>query len=254
MVGILRIMEKEILEKLTAIEKANDIEILFAVESGSRAWGFASPDSDYDIRFVYKHKKEWYLNLWEQKDTIDFMTEDDLDGVGWDIRKALKLLSKSNASFSGWLFSPIVYKANEKFLNELKELAKANFNPVAGFHHFHAMNKGFEETLGTDKMTLKSFFYTIRTALCANWIAKKHTIPPVYFKDLYVLVNEKHHSIINELITLKATHIEKSTAPVKEELITLVRNIIEENNELRKSLPNKKATHKAFNEFFLKYV
>lgn len=247
-------MEKRILEKLSEIEKANAIEIVFAVESGSRAWGFASPDSDYDICFVYKNKKEWYLNLWEQKDTIDFMTEDDLDGVGWDIKKALKLLAKSNASFSGWLFSPIIYKADEEFIKELKELANINFNPVAGFHHFHAMNKGFEETLGTDKMTLKSFFYTIRTALCANWIAKKHTVPPVYFKELYELVDEKYNSTINELIKLKSTRIEKSKETVKEELILLVRSIIEENNRLRKSLPNTKATHKEFNEFFLKYV
>ena len=75
-------MKTKILEKLEAIEREKDIEILFAVESGSRAWGFASPDSDYDIRFVYKHKKDWYLNLWETKDTIEFMTEDDLDGSG----------------------------------------------------------------------------------------------------------------------------------------------------------------------------
>ncbi len=247
-------MEKRILEKLKEIEEANNIEILFAVESGSRAWGFASPDSDYDIRFVYKHKKEWYLNLWEQKDTIDFMTEDDLDGVGWDLKKALKLLSKSNASFTGWLFSPIIYKADESFLTELKELAKENFNPVAGFYHFNSMNKGFEETLGTKKMTLKSFFYTIRTALCANWIAKKHTVPPVEFKSLYELVDEKYHTTIDDLIALKANRIEKSKETVNEELILLVRSIIEENNTLRKELLNTKANHKEFNAFFLKYV
>ena len=115
----LEIMKTKILEKLKAIEREKNIEILFAVESGSRAWGFASPDSDYDIRFVYKHKKDWYLNLWETKDTIEFMTEEDLDGSGWDIRKALKLLAKSNASFTGWLFSPIVYRAESSFLEEI---------------------------------------------------------------------------------------------------------------------------------------
>ncbi|WBX78047.1 nucleotidyltransferase domain-containing protein [Tenacibaculum ovolyticum] len=113
-------MEKKILEYLVNLEREKDIEILFAVESGSRAWGFASPDSDYDIRFVYKHKREWYLNLWEQKDSIQFMTDDDLDGSGWDIRKALQLLSKSNASFLGWLFSPVIYRAEEIFLKRLK--------------------------------------------------------------------------------------------------------------------------------------
>lgn len=118
----IEIMRKEILNKLKQIEQDKSIEILFAVESGSRAWGFASPDSDYDIRFVYKHSKDWYLNLWEQTDTIQFITEDDLDGSGWDIRKALRLLAKSNASFTGWLFSPIVYRADSDFLNEIKKL------------------------------------------------------------------------------------------------------------------------------------
>lgn len=247
-------MEKRILEYLSQVEKENNIEILFAVESGSRAWGFASPDSDYDIRFVYKHKKDWYLNLWETKDTIEFMTEDELDGSGWDIRKALRLLAKSNASFTGWLFSPIVYRANDEFLNELRNLAETNFNPISGFHHFHAMNKGFEETLGTDKMTLKSFFYTIRTALCTNWIAKKNTIPPVYFKEMYELVEQSYYSKIDELIQLKGERIEKSKEHVKEELITLVRNIIVENNSLKNNLANKKANQEAFNAFFLKHV
>ncbi len=247
-------MEKRILEHLAQIEKERNIEILFAVESGSRAWGFASPDSDYDIRFVYKHNKEWYLNLWETKDTIEFMTEDDLDGSGWDIRKALRLLAKSNASFTGWLFSPVVYRANEQFLEELKQLANENFNPIAGFHHFHAMNKGFEETLGTDKMTLKSFFYTIRTALCANWIAKKNAIPPVYFKEMYELLPTDYHAKIDAVIQLKSERIEKSTDPVSEELITLVRQIIAENNSLRDSLQHTKANQEAFNSFFFKYV
>ena len=115
-------MKTKIRNKLSEIERDKNIEILFAVESGSRAWGFASPDSDYDIRFVYKHKKEWYLNLWEQKDSIQFMTDNDLlDGSGWDVRKALRLLAKSNASFTGWLFSPIVYRADNAFLNEMKQ-------------------------------------------------------------------------------------------------------------------------------------
>ncbi|PKH52199.1 nucleotidyltransferase domain-containing protein [Tenacibaculum sp. Bg11-29] len=247
-------MGKRILEHLEKIEKDNNIEILLAVESGSRAWGFASPDSDYDIRFVYKHKTAWYLNLWEQKDTIEFMTEDDLDGVGWDIRKALRLLSKSNASFTGWLFSPVVYKSDAVFLKEIKQLANDNFNPVAGFYHFHSMNKGFEETLGTESMTLKSFFYTIRTALCVNWIVKKNTIPPVCFKYLYELVDENFHGKIDELIQLKSKRIEKSTENVAEELIDLVRVIIAENNSLKSSLTNKKSNPNKFNAFFLKYI
>ncbi|CAM1356545.1 nucleotidyltransferase domain-containing protein [Tenacibaculum halocynthiae] len=247
-------MEKRILEYLANLEREKDIEILFAVESGSRAWDFASPDSDYDIRFVYKHKREWYLNLWEQKDTIQFMTDDDLDGSGWDIRKALQLLSKSNASFLGWLFSSVVYRADEVFLQDIKELASSNFNPVSGFYHYHSMNKGFEEKLGTSEMTIKSFFYAIRTALCANWIVKNKTIPPVLLREMYSLLEEKYQKKLDDLILLKSKNIEKSTLNIDNDLINLVKNIVEENNEMKNSLLNTKPNKEDFNRFFIKNV
>ena len=250
----IEIMKEKILNKLSEIERDKNIEILFAVESGSRAWGFASPDSDYDIRFVYKHPKDWYLNLWDQKDSIEFMTEDDLDGSGWDIRKALKLLAKSNASFTGWLFSPIVYRADEHFLNELKKVANANFSPISGFYHFHSMNKNFEETLGSNAMTLKSFFYAIRTALCANWIYKKESIPPVLFREMYSLIDNSYHSKLDALIALKSERIEKSNDPVAIELINLVKEIVNENNSIKDTLVNKKPNPNDFNKLFLKTV
>lgn len=247
-------METKIKEKLKEVSTSKNIEVLFAVESGSRAWGFASPDSDYDIRFVYKHKTSWYLNLWEQKDSIEFMTKDDLDGAGWDIRKALKLLAKSNASFIDWLFSPIVYAANEDFLNELRTLAKITFNPVAGFHHYHSMSKRFEETLANENLILKSFFYALRTALCAKWILKNETIPPVAFKELLVLVAIEYHSEIEELIQIKHKSKEKDNTIVSKKLIVLVKDIINENHRLKNSLPNIKSEAKLFNELFLKTI
>ena len=247
-------MKEQILNKLEEIESDKKIEILFAVESGSRAWGFASPDSDYDIRFVYKHNKDWYLNLWEQKDSIQFMTEEDLDGSGWDVRKALKLLAKSNASFLGWLFSPIVYRENPIFLNEIKELAANNFNPVSGFYHYHSMNRGFEETLGSDKMTLKSFFYAIRTALSAKWVYEKNTIPPVFFKELYPLIDSEYHGMLDDLILLKSKHIEKSNEPVDPVLIELVKQLVKENDSVKNDLINRKPKPEEFNNLFLKTI
>lgn len=247
-------MKTKILNKLSEIEKEKNIDILFAVESGSRAWGFASPDSDYDIRFVYKHKQEWYLNLWEKTDTIQFMTEDDLDGSGWDVRKALKLLAKSNASFTGWLFSPIIYRADEDFLKEIKALANNNFNPVAGFYHFHSMNKNFEDTLGSEKMTLKSFFYAIRTALCANWVYKNETIPPVLFREMYSLIDSSFHSQLDDLIKLKSERIEKSNEPVDGNLIDLVKQVVDENNRVKDQLITRKSNPDEFNKLFLKTI
>lgn len=247
-------MEKEILKKLKEIEIEKNIDILFAVESGSRAWGFASPDSDYDIRFVYKHKKDWYLNLWDQKDTIEFMTDLELDGSGWDIRKSLRLLSKSNASFLSWLFSPVVYRGDNLLIEEFRELAIKNFNPVSGFYHYHSMNKGFEKTLGKNKMTLKSFFYTIRTALCAHWIYKTETIPPVDFKELYPLIDKRFHSMLDDLIQEKSKIVEAGSAVVSEDLLALVKAVIKENEAIKNELKPKDPCYEDFNRFFLKTV
>lgn len=247
-------MKTRILEKLAEIERAHNIEILFAVESGSRAWGFASPDSDYDIRFVYKRKLDDYLNLWEMKDTIQFMTEDDLDGSGWDVRKALSLLSKSNASFLGWLFSPIVYINRGPVLEQMKTLAKDNFSPVSGFYHYHSMNKGFDDLLGSEEMTLKSFFYAMRTALCAKWILVNQSIPPVLFTELYSLLSEGEENMLNELIEVKSKAIEKAKNPIDDRLIVLAHNVVLYNNGNKDRVLSKKPNKEAFNSFFVNLV
>lgn len=247
-------MKTRILEKLTEIERAYNIEILFAVESGSRAWGFASPDSDYDIRFVYKRKLDDYLNLWETKDTIQFMTEDELDGSGWDVRKALALLSKSNASFLGWLFSPIVYIDRGLVLEQMKTLAKNNFSPVSGFYHYHSMKKGFDDLLGSEEMTLKSFFYAMRTALSAKWILVNQSIPPVLFTELYSLLSESEENMLNELIEVKSKAIEKAKDPIDDRLIVLAHNVVLYNNGNKDRVLSKKPNKEAFNSFFVNLV
>lgn len=100
-------MKAKILQRLSEIESKYDVKVLLAVESGSRAWGFASKDSDYDVRFVYMHKKDWYLCLIEGRDVIEELDSDGvLDMAGWDIRKALILMGKGNCAFAEWLNSP----------------------------------------------------------------------------------------------------------------------------------------------------
>ncbi|XOV66321.1 MAG: DNA polymerase beta superfamily protein [Fluviicola sp.] len=247
-------MKNKILQKLKEVEREHNVCVLFAVESGSRAWGFASPDSDYDIRFVYVRPKEAYLSLWESRDTIQFMTEDDLDGSGWDLRKATKLLAKTNASFLGWLFSPIVYLDREDTLEEMKQLARENFNPVAGFYHYHSMNKGFDELLDTEDMTLKSYFYAIRTALCANWIVLNESVPPVAFRELYSLVSEGEAQLLDALIMVKAEAKEKHKISVDPKLIALAKRVVLENNEKQNEVGSRKVDVKAFDSFFIKQV
>src|SRR4030095_590913 len=103
---------ESIRHKLADIERAEDVRILFAVESGSRAWGFPSPDSDYDVRFLYVHKADWYLSIDPRRDVIELPIEGEFDINGWDLRKALQLLIKSNPVLLEWLRSPVLYRGD----------------------------------------------------------------------------------------------------------------------------------------------
>lgn len=212
-------MKEKILEKLKEIEISKNVEILFAVESGSRAWGFASPDSDYDIRFIYKHKPEYYLSLWEKPDVIEFMTEDDLDGSGWDLRKTVKLLAKSNAPLIEWLFSPIVYFKNDDFAKQMQDLAVECFSPIAVLHHYLGTTKNFMDVCEMEEVKLKSYFYALRTALAGKWIIENNTFPPVAFADLLPIAPQNIQEKIIELQAIKASQDEKYLHP-KEVLIT----------------------------------
>lgn len=177
-------MQTIIRNQLKDIERNKSVEILYAVESGSRAWGFASPDSDYDIRFIYKHDLEYYLSLWDKPDTIEFMTAEDLDGSGWDLRKTVKLVAKSNASLLEWLHSPVVYYENEDFMSALRNLARDTFSPIACMHHYLGTTKTFMLACMQEHVKLKSYFYALRTALAGKWIIENNTFPPVDFMEL----------------------------------------------------------------------
>lgn len=212
-------MKEKILQKLKEIEAQKDIKILFACESGSRAWGFASPDSDYDVRFIYKHDLNYYLSLWDKTDVIEFMTEDDLDGSGWDLRKTVKLLAKSNAPLLEWLYSPVVYYQDEAFVKQMKDLAIECFSPIASLHHYLGTTKNFMEACQAEEVKLKSYFYALRTALAGKWIIEKNSFPPVAFVELLSIAPLDVQEKVLELMEIKAVQDEKYLHP-KEVLIT----------------------------------
>ena len=212
-------MPTKILQQLQQIERDKGVTILYAVESGSRAWGFASPDSDYDIRFIYRYELDHYLSLWEQPDVIEFMTKDDLDGSGWDVRKALTLLAKSNAPLLEWLYSPVVYCENEVFATQMRALAQDCFSPVACLHHYLGTTKKFMAVCEQDQVKLKSYFYALRTALAGKWIIEHNSFPPVAFMDLLPIAPQHIQEKIQELMALKAQQVEGYLHP-KELLIT----------------------------------
>jgi len=154
---------QEINNQLAELKERKQIKILFAVESGSRAWGFPSPDSDYDIRIIYMHEPDWYLSINDKKDTIDYFHGELLDVNGWDIRKTLRLLRKSNATPFEWAQSPIIYEEEGNFRSNLLDLAKQFFQPRHNVNHYKgiAKNNYLSKTESKD-IKLKKLFYVIR--------------------------------------------------------------------------------------------
>ncbi|HYM85869.1 MAG TPA: nucleotidyltransferase domain-containing protein, partial [Pseudoxanthomonas sp.] len=170
----------------------HDVQIVFACESGSRGWGFSSPDSDYDARFVYVHRQPWYLTVNEktgpgqpQRDVIELPIDDELDVSGWDLRKALRLLSKSNPTLSEWLRSPIVYRQDSTISAGLVRLVDEFYSPIAAWHHYFSMAKGnFRGYLKGDRVRTKKYLYVLRPVLACQWIESQAGPPPMAFERL----------------------------------------------------------------------
>lgn len=190
---------------LQIIEQEYAVKILLAVESGSRAWGFESKNSDWDVRFIYIHRPEWYFKVDAQRDVIEKMSGD-LDMVGWELRKALALLKRSNPSLFEWLNSPIVYYEDKEFVRRIQEVASDFFNPaVLMYHYLHIYKKHDERYLQKEDCSMKRFLYYLRGILACKWIEANKTVPPVPFDRLVsATVDDKEiRAKIDELIRLK---------------------------------------------------
>lgn len=207
-------IDKVIQKKLQTIENEEQVEILFAIESGSRAWGFESPDSDYDVRFIYVRKETEYLRLDSVRDVIEWQLDDVLDVNGWDLQKALRLLYKSNPVFFEWLYSPIVYRTSEQHVR-LQELSKEYFSRTKLFYHYwHMANNNYRETLRGNEVKLKKYFYVLRPIWAAQWITEIGTVPPVLFSALKnQCCPPSLNKIIDSLLQQKIDTPEKDTIP-----------------------------------------
>jgi predicted nucleotidyltransferase len=243
-------MQHLINQKLSSLEAEHQVKIIFACESGSRAWGFASPDSDYDIRFIYKNNPNWYLSLWQHKDTIEFMTAEDLDGSGWDLAKALRLLAKSNMALYEWIYSPVQYQADSNFLQGLYPLAETCFSPVAAMYHYLSTTKGFLDAVRQDHIRLKHLFYALRTALCGKWIVEFKTMPPVAFEELLVLVDDDMKAQIHELIHIKSQQGEKYLHLKNKHVDAYLTELVHFNETHARGLPAGEKASEALDDFF----
>lgn len=180
-----------ILSELQLLEVRHGVRVLLAVESGSRAWGFASPDSDYDVRLVYLRPPAAYMRLEKTRDVIEWKLDDALDINGWDISKFLRLMRASNPSVFEWLGSPIVYCEGDGF-SQVRDLAQRCYSPASSAHHYFGMAKStYQSHLLGKRVSLKKYLYVTRALLSVRWAASSDKPVPVEFPLLVDNMLEK---------------------------------------------------------------
>lgn len=201
-------MEGLIKTRLAQIESENNIRIVYACESGSRAWGFPSLNSDYDIRFIFIRPIEWYLSINEKRDVIECPIKDQLDINGWDLKKALQLLRKTNPPLLEWLGSPIIYLEKYTIPEKMREFAAEYYSPTACLYHYLHMARGnFRDYLQGDIVWVKKYFYVLRPILAMRWIEEGRGIAPTDFNvtlEQLVLPGELKQAITSLLESKRA--------------------------------------------------
>jgi uncharacterized protein len=190
-------MKDHILAVLKQIEEDYDVKIIFASDAGSRALGFSSEESDYDVRFIYIHKPEWYLSIDQHKDVLEVPKHDELsiqvdprlDASGWEITKTLRLYRKSNPSMLEWLSSKIVYCNEHGMATKLKSIQHKFFSPKPYIsHHLNLVKKNFTSLQKNEKIKIKLYLYVLRSIMATKWIEKHQSVPPIDFKELLMVM------------------------------------------------------------------
>ncbi|MBL0168089.1 MAG: nucleotidyltransferase domain-containing protein [Propionivibrio sp.] len=197
--------------RLSAIEAEFGVSVLYACESGSRGWGFASPDSDYDVRFIYAHPLSWYLQVSDQRDVIEVPISGELDINGWELRKALGLLKKGNATLIEWLDSPLVYRADSDFIAAMRHAVQQTHQAERSFHHYvHMARKNYREYLQGDTVRLKKYLYVLRPLLATLWIEQGRGVAPMRFQQLVdvIVTDPALRDAIDQLLTIKRAAME----------------------------------------------
>ena len=230
-------VEELVLLKLKEIEEKEQVKVLHAVESGSRAWGFASPDSDYDVRFVYVRPMEYYLGLQSKKDFIEWELDETLDINGWDLSKALQHFHKSNATLFEWSNSPVVYYTTDEWKQIYENVASKYFAcKPAIYHYYGTANKNYHEYLCEDMVKYKKYFYVLRPILACKWIEEKKCPPPVLFDELFNTVLEDNmKAAVRDLLDKKVKMSEADKAPK----VDVINQYIEEKLTYYKALVEK---------------
>lgn len=248
-----KIVQEIIPAKLKEIEARENIRVIHCVESGSRAWGFASPDSDYDVRFIYVRPIEYYLRLDKTRDVIEWQLDDTLDINGWDLQKALRLLHSSNPTLFEWNNSPIVYKTTPEWA-EISAIIGHFFQKKAGLYHYlSTAKKNYREYLKGDMVKPKKYFYVLRPILACRWILEKQTPPSMLFSELAdACLDEDLVPAVSDLLRLKMETPEMGLGPRIDVINDYLDASIDEVDQLIQTLPgDERITWDELNHIFM---
>lgn len=246
---------QEIKRRLLELEETEHIAILLAVESGSRAWGFESTDSDYDVRFIYVRQPEVYLSidLELQRDVIERPIVNEIDLSGWDIRKALRLFRNSNPPLIEWLQSPLIYLERYSFAGKVRDLLPAYYSPRNCFHHYFHMARGnIREYLRGEIVWRKKYFYVLRPLLALRWIDLELGPVPMEFSKLVeqTVIDSDLRQAIDALVVAKRAAVEMDRGPRIAVISDFIEAEIVRFEQILANLPKQDTAIDALNELF----
>lgn len=249
-------MRNAIEKELDALESDRGVKVLLAVESGSRAWGMASPDSDYDVRFVYARTVDDYLRLEDVRDTVEWRLDETLDITGWDLRKFMRLLRGSNPTAFEWLSSPLVYREDEAF-TAVREVAGKCFSRKASAFHYIGMAKGEQKVIAKSEfVSAKTYLYAVRALLAARWSLDEGAPAPMLLEDLVsAKLDVAMAPVVKGLLEAKASTREKGAIGRDDSLELWIESEVEElTAKARATIAPNKVSWKELDEAFLKMV
>lgn len=250
-------IKKEILGRIKRAEEEHNVRALYAVESGSRAWGFASQNSDYDVRFIYAHPKNWYLSvdLAQKRDVIEYPITDEIDLNGWDLRKALQLFAKSNPAFIEWLQSPVIYLEHGAFAAEARALLKKIYSIEKGIYHYRNMaTRHYLGYLRDEIVPLKKYFYALRPLLAIKWIERHREPAPIEFSKLRTLIpaGSNLEIEISRLLARRQNSREQELAPAIPELNAFIETELARLKNMRVPATTARSHRESLNSLFRK--
>lgn len=250
-------MHQVITTALSELAKRHGVRILFAAESGSRAFGYASQDSDYDVRFVYVRPASWYLSVRERRDVIEHKIGKNLDIVGWDLRKALFQMGRGNPQLAEWLTSSLTYQETEA-REEMRMLQRGYFNPrTAIFHYLHMAIGNYNKYIRhEDCPRHKKYIYVIRPLLACAFIEDEHTMPRMDIDSLMYVAQSKGPLIhsLNEIVKRKKSGDEMSFGPHITELDAWIEERFDHFTRVAATSAREKLGYDDLDNFFMTQV